>query len=238
VFSLFVLLIKCRKTKGKKKGENTEEKITIALKMEELSFNFNSPNNRGSSLFKFASFKHSNSKEKLESGGGLIPLEYIVEQLDDEIAQIPIAPRLLPSTSSNVSGEKKALPKRQAKKKKREDFSDEEDDEVDEEEPVDEEDDDRRSTRGKQHVDITEYLCLPQSDAAVKLGLPGIRKQKHGNVFLSSICSFYAEQAMEGVCQDAQVAVPEGCEVGQRDCGGADGGAASRSGRWRAAGGD
>ncbi len=24
----------------------------------------------------------------------------------------------------------------------------------------------------KQHVDITEYLCLPQSDAAVKLGLP------------------------------------------------------------------
>ncbi len=158
--------------------------------MEELSFNFNSPNNRGSSLFKFASFKHSNSKEKLESGGGLIPLEYIVEQLDDEIAQIPVAPRLLPSTSTNASGEKKALPKRQAKKKKREDFSDEEDDEVDEEEPVDEEDDDRRSTRGKQHVDITEYLCLPQSDAAVKLGLPGMRKQKHRDVFKECVFFF------------------------------------------------
>ena len=30
----------------------------------------------------------------------------------------------------------------------------------------------KRTIRGKNIVDITEYLCLPQSDAAVKLGLP------------------------------------------------------------------
>lgn len=170
--------------------------------MDDLSFSFTNPSgaNRGSSLFKFASFKHSLSKEKLE-GAGVIPLEYIVEELEGELAASHAGaeakvevPDVVDSRSSSSTNKKKALPKRQSKKKKREEYSDEEDDLGDDDEDVESDGGEGGAKRGggggKHFVDITEYLCLPQSDAAVKLGLPGERatKKEMGFVFQCSRC--------------------------------------------------
>lgn len=52
-------------------------------------------------------------------------------------------------------------------------YSEDEDVEEEEMEDFDEEEEvTKRKKKGAKHVDITEYLCLPQSDAAIKLGLP------------------------------------------------------------------
>ncbi len=198
---------------------SAEESFDVV--MDDLSFNFNSVSaNRGSSLFKFASFKHSTSKEKLDNG--VIPLEYIIEELEDgmvgsaDAARKRVAEDEEEEEAAPSFRNKKALPKRNAKKK-REEFSDDDDDMIDEEEDVDEDDaaltDGKRNAStgatsgagggGKHYVDITEYLCLPQSDAAVKLGLPGLKKKKkrlqNSHFFFFS---FHPEQKMEGICQD------------------------------------
>jgi len=174
-----------RKKKKKKKKYSLLPTTGGQVAMDDLSFSFTNQSgaNRGSSLFKFASFKHSLSKEKMESSG-VIPLEYIVEELEGELAASqggaeakPEVPDMLDLRGSAGTGKKKALPKRQTKKKKREEYSDEEDDAGDDDEEVESEGEGgtkRGGGGGKHFVDITEYLCLPQSDAAAKLGLPGV----------------------------------------------------------------
>ena len=116
--------------------------------------------------------------------GGLIPLEYIVEELEDEIVQHAVE-----SSSSSSLGKRERRPSKKATVKRERDLSDEEDDGGDDGDEEEEEEEQRGGKGsavgreqtgggggggggGKTVVDITEYLNLPQSDAAAKLGLP------------------------------------------------------------------
>lgn len=108
-----------------------------------------------------------------------IPDTFVEEVADEEAAPPPRAVTVAAAAAA-VTSLAVAPPALRIVKRERVEEADEEDDEMEDEDDDEVVDDDEGSssprpagTSGKRHfVDITEYLCLPQSDAATKLGLP------------------------------------------------------------------
>lgn len=133
----------------------------------------------GSSIWNFHhGFKSNSSLTKMSAlapqESSMIPLHYIEEvddapednfldRNDDEYVE---EPKPAPSSTNAKTT--------RAKRPRDDDDLFEAEEEEEEEAPAEPEEEEKvpRNARGRQIVDITEYLCLPQSDAAVKLGLP------------------------------------------------------------------
>lgn len=126
-------------------------------------------------------FFFSHAPVFVEPQPSAIPSHFIEEILSEEEVDDRTAPKgEFPPTAAvvpqmnDVTAKKPAPaapPTRRKVKRSRADSEEEEEDDFDDDD--DDEDDGKdgplRSSRGKQFVDITEYLCLPQSDAAVKV---------------------------------------------------------------------